>query len=456
MHTNHTTAVSEPPHQRRAAVAGALGTTIEWYDFFVYGSSAALVFADLFFPNSSPTTGTLESLATFGVAFVARPIGGLIFGNFGDRIGRKPMLVVTLLMMGLATTLIGVLPTYAAVGVWAPILLVVMRLIQGIAVGGEWGGAVGLVAETSSNNRRGLLASIVQSGSPIGLVLSTVVILAVQQLPHDALLTWGWRIPFLGSIVLVVVGLVVRLSIQESPEFALVKKTGRVERMPILAVITESPRNAIFGILACSSVNVAFYASQTFGLVYGKDHGLSSNEVLVALLINAGIIVFAEPAYGALSGRVGAKPVFLFGGAFLICWAPFMFTLAGSGNVLLFGLALFGGLALAHAPGYGTQAGLFYTLFPARTRYSGISLSYQLGGLLTSAPTPFLAAYLVGKFHSNVPLVGLLIFAGALTVVSTLMLRPVTGLSTDDTAPRRRGGDTGPDLLLPTGPGAAQ
>jgi MFS transporter, MHS family, shikimate and dehydroshikimate transport protein len=411
--------------ERRVAVAAGIGTSIEWYDFHIYGTSAALIFPELFFPSFSSTAGVLASLATFGVAFAARPIGGIVFGHFGDRVGRKPMLVFTLFTMGVGTALIGALPTYAQIGIAAPIILVLLRFVQGFAVGGEWGGAVGLVTESSSEGRRGFFASLVQVGSPIGIVLSTGAILAVQQLPRDALMAWGWRIPFLASIVLVGVGVFVRLHIEDSPLFKAVKDMDDDARVPLLDTVRTFPRNTVLGVLACSSVNVAGYIAVTYSLVYGTMNGLSSIEALVGLLIGNAVIIAAEPLYGALSDKVGRKPVYIFGACFLILWAYPFFYLAGLGRFDLFALAVTVMLLFAHAPSYGTQASLFAEMFDTRVRYSGTSVSYQFGGLLSSAMTPFLAAFLLATYNSVVPLVVFLSVAGVITIVSTVFLRPV-------------------------------
>ncbi|MGD9528413.1 MAG: MFS transporter, partial [Pseudonocardia sp.] len=261
---------SAPSSTRKVAVGTFIGTTIEWYDFFLYGTASALIFSRLFFPTFDPLTGTLLSFATFGVAFVARPIGGVIFGHFGDRLGRKPMLVVTLLMMGLATGFVGLLPTYETIGVAAPILLVLFRLVQGLSAGGEYGGAVLMTVEHADRGRRGFYGSWVQAGSPAGLILANVAFLAVAQLPEAALFSWGWRIPFLASFALVVVGLVIRVALDESPEFAEVKRTTGTEAAPVVVALRNDWRQILLTAGAYVSAGVTVYGAAVFSLSYAS------------------------------------------------------------------------------------------------------------------------------------------------------------------------------------------
>jgi metabolite-proton symporter len=399
---------STEPVQKRtpiARVVGAslVGTTVEWYDFFLYGVAASVVFGDLFFPKGEELTGTLLSFATFAVGFFARPIGGVVFGHFGDRIGRKNLLVLSLLMMGLATFAIGLLPTYAQVGALAPILLTVLRLIQGFALGGEWGGAVLIVSEHGDPARRGFWASWPQAGAPAGQLLANGVLAGLAAFQSDAAFdSWGWRIPFLLSAVLVLVGLWVRLRIEESPLFKQARaKQEPSEKIPFVEVITKYPREILTAMGARMAENVSYYIFTIVIATYAKDHlGLGKSFALNAVLIAAAIHFCAIPLWGALSDRVGRKPVYLFGAAGVGIWAFVFIAFVDTKNFALATLAVTVGLVL-HGAMYGPQASFFTELFGTRVRYSGVSVGYQLASIVAGGLAPFIAVALLKAYDSG-------------------------------------------------------
>ncbi|WP_448626515.1 MFS transporter [Geodermatophilus sp. URMC 64] len=396
----------------RVVGASIIGTTVEWYDFFLYGSAAALIFNKLFFPEQDAFVGTLAAFATYAVGFFARPVGALVFGHFGDRLGRKKLLVISLLMMGGATFLIGLLPTYATVGVLAPILLIVLRLVQGFALGGEWGGAVLIVSEHGRPENRGFWASWPQAGAPAGNLLATGVLALLAAFQSDeAFAAWGWRIPFLLSAVLIVVGLFVRLAVSESPVFLEAQRaaaekaaaTGVAEKAPILTVLARYKREVLTAMGARISENVSFYVLTAFTLVYIRDvRGLEASFALNAVLIASAVHLVTIPLWGALSDRIGRRPVYLFGAAGIGVWAYALFGLLDQDNFGLAVLAITVGL-LFHGAMYGPQAAFFAELFGTKTRYTGVSIGAQLASLVAGAPAPLIALAVLGSFDDPNP-----------------------------------------------------
>jgi MFS transporter, MHS family, shikimate and dehydroshikimate transport protein len=388
---------------RTVATASSVGTTIEWYDFFIYGTAAALVFPQLFFTEQTPLIGTLLSFATFGVGFVARPFGGAIFGHFGDRIGRKAMLVVTLIVMGLATFVVGCLPTYAQIGVAAPIILTVLRFVQGLGIGGEWGGAVLLAVEHAPPGRRGFYGSWPQMGVPAGLVFSNIIFLLVAELPEQAFLSWGWRVPFLLSIVLVAVGLFIRLKVMESPSFSRVRETATEARMPLLEALRRYPKQIALAAGANIIINGYFYILVSYVIQYATTAaGLRRDTIIAVILISSLITLFSVPAFGALSDRVGRRRLYLIGAAGQGASAFFLFWAVDGGAFGWMLVAHVSALALFFAMGYGPQAALYAELFSTRLRYSGVSLGYQGGAIFGGALAPFIATALFAATGTSV------------------------------------------------------
>ncbi len=419
----------------RIVGASLIGTTIEWYDFFLYGSAAALVFNKLFFPTEDPLVGTMIAFITYAIGFLARPLGGVVFGHFGDRIGRKKLLVLSLLMMGGATFAMGLLPTYGSVGLAAPLLLTLLRLIQGFALGGEWGGAVLIVSEHGGSEHRGFWASWPQSGAPGGNLLATAVlaILAAVQ-SDDAFLAWGWRIPFLLSGVLVAVGLWVRLSISESPVFLAAQKlaeeeaaAGIAEKPPVVEVLRTSWRDVLTAIGTRFGENISYYLLTSFLLVYVTTHlDLSKSTALNAVLIASAIHFVAIPMWGALSDRIGRRPVTMIGSAGMAVWAFVFFALVDSGSFAVITVSVTAGLLL-HGAMYGPQAAFISEMFDTKVRYSGASIGSQLASIVAGALAPIIAVELLRDFGSSLPVSIYLAFAGLVTTVTVFMARETRG-----------------------------
>ena len=409
---------------KKVAFASFIGTTIEWYDFFLYGTAAALVFGDLFFPDAEPLVGTLLAFSTYAVGFAARPIGGIVFGHFGDRVGRKSMLVTSLMIMGVATFLIGCLPTHSAIGILAPILLVVMRFAQGIGVGGEWGGAVLMSVEHAPKGRRGFYGAWPQMGVPAGLLISTSVFAIVQGLTNEAaFLSWGWRVPFLASAILVIVGLIIRLKLMESPAFERVKETETQAPKPIVDVIRKYPRNVLVAMGMRVAENGCFYILTVFVLAYGEDElGLEKNTMLTGVIVAAAIGLFTVPLFGMLSDRIGRKPVYMAGALVTTLWAFPLFGLLDTKSPALIILAIVIGVNIGHDLMYGPQAAYFAEMFGTRVRYSGASLGYQLASVFAGGFAPLIATALLAAGGAS--LVALYMTGlGLITVVATWFAR---------------------------------
>ncbi len=416
---------SDRPGERSSDVnqvvlASFIGTTIEWYDFFLYGTAAALVFNQLFFPRLDPLTGTLGAYGTFAIGFVARPLGGAVFGHYGDRIGRKSMLVWSLVLMGVATALIGIIPTYGSIGIWAPILLTVVRFAQGIGVGGEWGGAVLMAVEHSGGSRRGFHGSWPQMGVPAGSLLSTGVFALVSTvLGPEEFLAWGWRVPFLISVVLIAVGLFIRLRILETPAFEQLKAARRESKVPLLDVLREHPRELWVSMGMRFAQNVLFYLFTVFVLSYGeKTLGYGKNGLLAGVAIAAFIGLFTIPLWGHLSDRYGRRPVTLTGAVFSLLFAFPFFWLMGLGSGWPVWLAIVLGMNIGHDLMYGPQAAYFSELFGTHVRYSGASLAYQLTSVFAGGMAPFIATVLLARVGAGA-VAWYMVACCAVTVVAT-------------------------------------
>ena len=415
---------------RRVVMASLVGTTIEWYDFFLYGSAAALVFNRLFFPDYDPLTGTLLAFATYALGFVARPVGGIVFGHYGDRIGRKRLLMLSLVLMGVATVLIGLLPTYAQIGVWAPIALIFLRLVQGFAVGGEWGGAVLMAAEHGDAARRGFWASWPQAGVPAGSLLAAGVLALMAGVQDEAeFLEWGWRVPFVLSAVLVVVGWYIRNRVHESPMFEKALEEAEVPpRLPAMEVVRERPKAILLGAGLRVGENISYYILTVFSLTYLVDVAEETRSLaLNALLIGAAVQFLAIPFFAFLSDRIGRRPVYAFGGLGLAAWSFALFPLLGSGSNLEIYAALVVGLVL-HGAMYGPQAAFITELFPTRIRYSGVSIAYQLTSIVAGSLAPIIALWLYREYDSALPVAIYVGTACAISGLSALLARETKGV----------------------------
>jgi metabolite-proton symporter len=407
----------------RVALSGLIGATVEWYDFFLYGTAAALVLGELFFPSSDPLVGTIAAYGSFAFGYLSRPLGAIIFGHYGDRIGRKAMLILTLLIMGIATFLIGLLPTYAAIGVWAPILLFVLRFLQGIGLGGEWGGAVLITVEHSPGDKRGFYGSLIQIGAPAGLLLGTGVFVIFSYLPQEQFLSWGWRVPFLVSVILIGVGLFIRLKILETPAFSQVKESGTEARIPIVDVFRNYPKNVLLTMGARLSEGQTFNIFAVFVITYATSQlELARSMILYGVIIGAAIECMTLPVFGAFADRIGRRPVYMGGAAFCALFAFPFFWLLNTENTIFIWLAIALGLAIGHSAMWGPQASFFSEAFDTRVRYSGTSFVYQFSGIASSALTPLIATTLLGWAGGSPWLVAVfMIVYAALSFVSTYL-----------------------------------
>ncbi len=389
-----TSDVSTRSTRTRVMLASLIGTSIEWYDFFAYGTAAAIVFGGLFFPGFDPVAGTLLAFSTFAIGFVARPIGGIVFGHYGDRIGRKSMLVLTLLLMGTATLLIGLLPTYATIGIAAPILLVALRFVQGFALGGEWGGAILMSVEHAPTGRRGFFGSWPQVGCPIGVILSTVVFLPLTALPGDQFLAWGWRIPFLLSAVLVVVGLVVRLTVAESPDFEEARAGRQLSESPVLEVLRSNPREILLVAGASICAGAFFYLLLVFNLGYATQVGIDQTTMLLIVLVTSVLGALVIPVFGAISDRVGRRTPVLVGQLLIgVIVFPVYWALDSGSTIAV--LVVYAVATVAAYLPWAVWSALFSEMFGTRVRCSGVSLGLTLGTLFGGAIAPLVAAALM-------------------------------------------------------------
>ena len=434
--THDVSTINEPDRRRqlrRAVLAGTIGTAIEWYDFFLYSTVTGLVFARLYFPRADPFIGTLEAFGVYAVGFFARPIGAAIFGHYGDRLGRKAALVATLLLMGSATFLVAFVPGYERIGIWGAILLTVLRFVQGIGVGGEWGGSVLLSMEWAQSNRhRGFIASWPQFGVPAGLFLSNLAVLAMSAVSREQFLTWGWRVPFLFSIVLVAVGLYIRLGILETPVFVRLVAERRIERAPVLEVLRRQPREIILTALCRMAEQAPFYLFTAFVFAYGTGvlH-LKRDFLLMAVLAGATISFVSIPLFGHLSDRFGRKRVYMLGAALTGVYGFAYFTLLDTRVPGLVALAIVLSL-VPHDMMYGPQAALIAESFTGRLRYSGASLGYQLSSLIAGGPAPLIASSLLVRYRSATPIAMFILGCAIISLLATAMLKDRTNMDISD------------------------
>jgi MFS transporter, MHS family, shikimate and dehydroshikimate transport protein len=413
---------------RRVLFSSFLGSAVEFYDFLLYGTAAALVFGQLFFSDLTPVVATIASFGTLAVGYIVRPLGGVVFGHFGDRIGRKSMLVLTMTLMGAASFAIGLLPTYATIGLLAPVLLIVLRLIQGFAVGGEWGGAALMALEHSDENKRGFSASFANMGAPAGAVLSTVVLAIVTLLPEDDFLSWGWRIPFLLSAVLVGIGLYVRLKVTESPLFeqeVVTAVASEKKRLPIVDVLLNNPRSVLLGIGAGLGAFALQALMATFALTIGVQGGVPRSTVLWLFAAGSLVQIFALPAYAALSDRIGRRPVMITGCVAAMIAAYPILLLISSGSVLGVLLGFLIAMPLVQAAMYGPLAAFTTEIFATGNRYTGASLGYQLSSTLGGGFAPLISAALVAGATGN-GLLRVAVFAGAAALISAVTIAVAT------------------------------
>ena len=403
---------------RKVAFASSVGATIEWYDFFIFGTAAGLVFNQLFFTNLDPITGTLVAYLTFAVGFVARPVGSVIFGHYGDRIGRKTMLILTLFIMGVATFIIGLLPTYEQIGIWAPILLVVMRIFQGIGIGGEYGGAVLMAVEYAPEGRRGFYGSWPQAGVPAGLLLGTAAFGLLSLLPNEQFLAWGWRIAFLASIVLVGIGMYIRLQILETPAFTRVRETQEEARIPFTELLCTQPKELILGRGLRWVEGLVFNAYGVFAILYIVSQlELTRSTALIGVTIASAFGVVLVPIYGLLSDRLGRRAVYSAGAALFGLFAFPSFLLINTREPVLIWLSIVVALGLIYPAIYAPLAAWWSELFDTRVRYTGVGSVYQFSGIFASGLTPTIATLLLG-FAGGEPW----LFVGYMIVVTAISL----------------------------------
>ena len=425
---NQSTSVNQDKNMRKVALTALAGTSIEWYDFFLYGAAAALIFPTAFFGEVPETTALILSLLTFAAGFIARPIGGIIFGHFGDRVGRKKTLIAALMLMGISSTLIGLLPTYAMIGVTAPILLTLLRFAQGLAIGGQWGGAMLLVTESAPSNQRGYYGAFAQAGAPIGVILANLALIVTSALVSEEFFnTWGWRIPFLASAVLILISMYIQLNLEDTKAFKALATNSdnssneKVKSSPVVEAIRRYPKRIMLAAGAFLSVQVTFYILIAFMLAYGvSSANMERDDMLTAVLIGCAIMVPLQFMFSSYSDRNGRKGIFMLGAILSGIWAFAIFPLVDTGNFWLIVLALTFGLIFL-AMMYGPQAAFFTELFSTEVRYSGATLGYQFGAIVGGAFAPTIAVKLWTEFDI-VWVSAYIAFASMLTLISVMLL----------------------------------
>ena len=437
--SNQLTPAEHQLQLRRAVIASTVGTAIEWYDFFLYSTVTGLVFAKLFFPHSDHWVGTLEAFAIYAVGFVARPIGAAIFGHYGDRIGRKSTLIATLLLMGLATAAVALVPTYSSIGIGGAVILTVLRFIQGGGVGGEWGGSVLMSMEWARNDHsRGLVASWPQFGVPCGLFLANLAVLAFSQMSGDQFLAWGWRVPFALSIILVGVGLYIRLGILETPVFTRLLAERKVDRTPMLTVIRDHPKEILLSAFARMAEQAPFYIFTAFVFSYGIGTLHVSRDLLLTAVLAASVLSFVSiPVFGHLSDQIGRKNMYMIGAAATGIFGFIYFAMLNTGSVPIIFLAIILSL-VPHDMLYGPQAALIAESFTGRLRYSGASLGYQLASVIAGGPAPLIAAWLFGTYHSSTAIAVYIAICAVITLIATALMTDYTGKDINAAAAHQR------------------
>lgn len=418
----------QPVRTRRhyiiAGLASMMGTTIEWYDFFLYGTAAALIFNKIFFPSFDPLTGTLAAFATYAVGFLARPLGGIIFGHYGDKLGRKSMLLITLFMMGIPTILIGLIPSYHSIGYWAAVLLVLMRFLQGIAVGGEWGGAVLMAVEHAPEGKKGFFGSLPQAGVAAGLILASLAMSAVAALPEQAMYSWGWRIPFLASIALLLVGWLIRAKVAESPDFEKIKERAEKVSLPAMVVLRQYPKQVLVVIGGRLAEVTWFYTVVTFALAYatGTLH-ITKGVMLDATIWGALAALFTIPLVGVLTDKIGAKWIFMAGAIGMMLFSSSFFSMLQTLSPSTITVAVVIAIGVVYALLYGPEGSLFSAQFPPEVRYSGISIGVQISGAIGGGLAPIVATSLLARGGGDPGYIVLyLTILGVIAVVSAALM----------------------------------
>jgi MFS family permease len=435
MSATHLSTISDSEHRiqlRRAVIASTVGTAIEWYDFFLYSTVTGLIFAKLFFPKSDPLTGTLEAFAIYAVGFVARPVGAAIFGHYGDRIGRKSTLIATLLLMGLATFAVALVPTYDTIGIWGAVILTALRFLQGVGVGGEWGGSVLMSMEWARTNQsRGLIASWPQFGVPCGLFLANLAVLAFSQMSGESFIAWGWRIPFALSLILVGVGIYIRLGIMETPIFARLVAEQKIESAPTMEVIRRQPKEIILSAFARMSEQAPFYIFTAFVFSYGTGTLKVSRDFLLVAVLVASVLSFVSiPVFGHISDRIGRKAMYMLGALTTGIFGFIYFGLLDTGSAVLIFIAIVLSL-VPHDMQYGPQAALIAESFTGRLRYSGASLGYQLASVIAGGPAPLIATWLFGRYHSAYAIAAYIAACAVISLIATALMPDFTGKDID-------------------------